>query len=72
MPLDSFQSSQQLNLALCEMLNIDPTGVNRIILESNVNEIARVTVYSYARTYGGKLNKFADIVKHYEIREVNG
>jgi hypothetical protein len=63
-------TGNELNTYICEMLNIDPTDVYRIELEAQVNEIARVKVFSYARTDEGLLHQFADIVKHYEIKEI--
>ena len=64
-------TGELLNTYVCKMLNIDPTDVFRIELVAQVNDIARIAVHSYARTDEGKLHQFADIVKHYEIREVS-
>ena len=66
----AFYTGLKLNQSICEMLNIDPTDVYRIVIDCRAREVARVTIYSYARTDEGKLHKFADIVKHYEIREI--
>jgi len=66
-----FYTGKELNQAICKMLGIDPSNVYRVILDCKVGEAAKVTVYEYATTDEGKLHQFADIIKHYEIREVS-
>jgi hypothetical protein len=61
----------ELNKAICELLNIDYTNVYRVELICQVNDVAKITVYSYAVTDEGRLSEFADIIKHYEIKEID-
>ena len=63
-------TGSELNKAFCELLNIDWTDVYRVELICQVNDVAKVTVYYNVRTDEGKLRKFADIIKHYEIKEI--
>ena len=63
-------SGIKLGRSLCEILGIDPTNVYRIFLDCAIHKEAKVTVYEYASTDEGKLHKFADIIKHYEIKEL--
>lgn len=62
-------TGERLNEAICQAIGVDPTKVYRVVLDARVGEIARVTTFGYAETEDGKLHQFADVVKHYEIRE---
>ena len=60
----------KLSQSICDVLGVDSSNVYHLTLECSASDIARVTVYQYAETDEGELHQFADIIKHYEVREV--
>jgi len=62
-------TGEHLNEVICRAVGVDPSKVYRVVVDAKVGDIALVTTYGYVETDEGKLHEFADVVRHYEIRE---
>ena len=65
-----FYEGRDLNDRLCKAVGVNPNTVYRVIIDSEINHIAKVITHGYVETDDGEIDLLQPILRRYELRPV--